>query len=100
MCTSAYFIQLWQDVLELSCPPPVEQDWHGLVETIVTERVKYLPPEERIDMLCELEDGSHTSLSCTLITNIFITESIAALEEVVFSQVSLITGVSVNCQMC
>ena len=91
-------MQLWQDLLELSCPPPVEQDWHRMMETIITERVKGLTPGDRIDMLCELEDGSNTSSSCTLITNIFITESIAALEELVFSQVSLITGVSV--QMC
>ena len=95
MCTSAHFIQLWQDVLELSCPPSVEQDWHELVETIITERVKGLEPGDRIDMLCELEDGSNTSSSCTLITNIFITESITALEEVVFSQVNFATGVSV-----
>ena len=100
MCTSADHVQLWQDLLELRCPPPVEQDWHRVVETIVTERVKRLNPEEQIDMLCELEDGSNTSSSCILVTNIFITESIAALEELVFSQVSLITGISVNCQMC
>ena len=98
MCTSADHLQLWQDLLKLRSPSPVEQDWHGLVETIVTERVKRLSPEERIDMLCELEDGSNTSLSCTLITNIFITESIAALEKLVFSQVSLITSISVNYQ--
>ena len=83
-------------MLELSCPPPVEQDWHELVETIITERVKGLEPGDRIDMFCELEDGSHTSSSCTLITNIFITESIPALEEVVFSQVNLVAGVSVH----
>ena len=91
VCTSADLIQLWQDLLELRCPPPVEQNWHGLVETIVTERVKRLNPEEQLDMLCELENGSHASSSCNLITNIFITESIAALEKLVFSQVSLIT---------
>ena len=72
----------------MMCPSPVEQDWHGVVETIVTERVKRLTPEERIGMLCELEDGSNTSSSCTLITNIFITESITALEELVLSQVN------------
>ena len=76
-------------MLELTCSLPIEQDWHGVVETIVTERVQGLNPEERIDMLCELEDGSHTSSSCTLITNIFITESIAALEKL--SQVNLIS---------
>ena len=91
-------IQLWQDLLELRCPPPVEQDWHGVVEKIVTERVKGLTPEEQLDMLCELEDGSNKSSSCTLITNIFITESITSLEKLVFSQVSLITGISANCQ--
>ena len=89
-CTSADHVQLWQDLLELRCPPPVERDWHGVVETIVTERVQGLTSEERIDMLCELEDGSNTSSSCTLITNIFITESITALEELVLSQVNLI----------
>ena len=72
----------------------------GVVETIITERVKRLNPEEQIGMLCELEDGSNTSSSCILVTNIFITESIAALDELVFSQVSLITGISVYCQMC
>ena len=62
-----------------------------MVETIVTERVKGLTSEERIDMLCELEEGSNTSSSCTLITNVFITESIASLEELqVLSQVNLI----------
>ena len=80
---------MWLDLLELECPPSVKQDWHEVVETIVTERVKHLPPEERIDMLCELEDGSNTSSSCTLITNIFITESIAALEELIFTKVCL-----------
>ena len=96
MCTSADIIQLWQDLLELSCSPLVKQDWHGVVELIVTKRVKCLTAEEQLDMLCELEDGSNTSLSCTLITNIFIAESITALEEVVFShQVNLITGISV-----
>ena len=91
------YVQLWQDLLELSCPASVEQDWHGLVDTIITKRVKDLAPGDRVDMLCELEDGSHASSSCTLITNIFITESITALEEVVFSQVKLVTGVSVYC---
>ena len=100
MCTSADHVQLWQDLLELRCPPPVEQVWHRVVEKIVTERVKRLNLEERIDMLCELEGGSSASSSCILVTNIFITESITALEELVFSQVSLITGISVNCQMC
>ena len=100
MCASADHVQLWQDVLELRCPPPVEQNWHGMVEKIVTERVKRLNLEEQIDMLCELEDGRSASSSCILVTNIFITESITALEELVFSQVSLITSISVNCQMC
>ena len=88
MCTSADHVQLWQDLLELRCPSPVELDWHGMAETIITERVQGLTSEERIDMLCELEDGSHTSSSCTLITNIFISESIAALEMLVLSQVN------------
>ena len=91
MCTSADHVQLWQDLLELRCAPPVERDWHGVVETIVTERVKGLTSEERIDMLYELGEGSNTSSSCTLITNVFITESIASLEELqVSSQVNLI----------
>ena len=86
---NADLMQLWQDLLELKCPPSVVQDWHGVVETIVTKRVKHLSPEDHIDMLCELENGSNTSSSCTLITKIFITESIAALEELMLSEVCI-----------
>ena len=77
--------------MDLECPPSVDQDWREVVETIVTERVKLPKPEERIDMLCELEDGSNTSSSCTLITNILITESISALEELMLSEVCQFT---------
>ena len=56
----------------------MEQDWHGVVKTILTDRVKQLTPENRVDRFLELERRANTP---ALITNIFITEATTALDE-------------------
>ena len=66
----------------------MEQDWHGVVKTILTDRVKQLTPENRVDRFLELERRANTP---ALITNIFITEATTALDEIVFRRVSMYT---------
>ena len=65
----------------------MEQDWHGVVKTIVTNRVKNLTFESRVDRFLELE--RRTTTTHALITNIFMTEATAALDVLVFKKVNM-----------
>ena len=64
----------------------MEQDWHGVVKTIVTDRVKLVAPAARVDLFLELESRANTP---AIITNIFMTEATAALDVLVFRKVRL-----------
>ena len=74
-------------MVELKCPQLVIEDWHGVVKSIVKDRVKNLSREARVDLFCELEDRADTP---DLLTNIFMTEAATALDELIF-QASLLS---------
>ena len=74
-------LQLWQYMLELKCPPSVEEDWQEVVNTIVEDRVARLSKEASVNLLCELEN--HTNAP-DLLTNIFMTKAAEALDELIF----------------
>ena len=76
-------LQLWQSLLDLRYPTSVEQDWHKVVKTIATERVKILSPETRVDRFLELESRPNTP---AVIIDVLMTEATTALDEIVFSR--------------
>ena len=76
-------LQLWQSLLDVRYPTSVEQDWHEVIKKIITDRVKLLPPEVRVDRFLELESRPNTP---AVIIDILMTEATTALDEIVFSR--------------
>ena len=68
-------------MLELKCPPSVEEDWQEVVKIIVEDRVACLSKKATVNLLCSLEN--HTDAP-DLLTNIFMTKGAEALDELIF----------------
>lgn len=70
-------MQFWSDMLKLICPPSVEGDWHGVIKTIVQERIASLTSKVTcIDVFCD-----HGDSMPDLLTSIFMTEVASALDK-------------------
>ena len=84
---SCHYLQIWQFLLQLSCPSSVKQDWQKIVKEIVTNRVNGLSNVTRLDLFLqmELDCGPNTP---SLIANILMTEATTALDELVIKKVS------------
>ena len=74
-------VQLWNDLLAVECPSLVKRDLDEVVKVVVTERAGSLTWEECVECFCDLEQLSNTP---ALITNIFMTKTATALDELVF----------------
>ena len=59
----------------------MKRDLDEVVKVVVTERAGNLTREERVECFCDLEELGNTP---ALITNIFMTKTATALDELVF----------------
>ena len=80
-CCSVCRVQLWNGLLVLECASSVKRDLHEVVEVVVTERAGSLTREECVECFCDLEELGNTP---ALITNIFMTKTATALDDLVF----------------
>ena len=75
-------MQLWNGLLAVECPSLVKKDLHEVVKVVVTERAGNLTGEKCVEYFCDLEELGNTP---ALITNIFMTKTATALDELVFN---------------
>ena len=74
-------MQLWNGLLALECPSSVKNDLDEVVKVVVTERAESLTREECVECFCDLEELGNTP---AIITNILMTKTATALDELVF----------------
>ena len=77
-------VQLWKGLLALECPSSVKRDLDEVVKVVVTERAGNLTREECVECFCDLEEHDGDGNTPALITNIFMTKTATALDELVF----------------
>ena len=71
-------VQLWNGLLALECPSLVKRYLDEVVKVVVTERAESLTWEECVQSFCDLEELGNIP---ALITNIFMTKTATALDE-------------------